>query len=840
MDVSNWLDLWWEIYNPYKTIPTDVKSGGRQVLPTSGYVKYPGGVTHKITKGNTQLGPCQYWVNGLPAVCEWWIANNLQCAYDFSENNEKPSGYGEGKCDMLGRRKWCSKYSPREDANDGEFVCVAPCIERSGLGKQIKDKDGTLGFKLSFRPVLPDEIQGYNADEGGVGRCDGLGMGRGDQGPFDNVEDAFLVYPRCRYYRPMQMGFGAYQPRPYHGDDVPGKPFAGDRVYIPQTLAGIHDGSPADPLVAMSPRLPFIFQVYNHRAMYQKCAHWRSMRPAMFSIDTWGDNPGDFVIELDEDPAGLCECDMDSMCGPYRTVDFEWAEGVPPMLQFVWAQYGGIVCNGAKPECPCYTGKWTYCTDANMQNGMRISANQIMELRFWESSWASQDEYEKHYTNKPGSTHGDNADESTAFIHTFSKWKILDQNDPSKSQMKGYKIGLCQPAPLQGKMFDYKKYITKELIEYPTLESFTGSNVLNDEVSYPTLVKELGEPDIAMPNITVIYPYSAIDPWGVEPCSQDEDVGICVHDFNIMGEPIISVIGHAVLDSEIYVINSNLAPPIGAAQVFLDGYTRANIIPKPSWETYVNSLDAAISKCDEENAGISKGYTNEYGYFNLNNVELELNKINTLYVLCKYNDYSYLGSDSSGFYIFKKVIVESRFWGAIITQDEMLHVHSGDTWYPTFPKHFSPPFRVSGSVSTSRGEVDSVISTYALFVYSKYGDHKAYYSYFINEYTVYEEDVEHWVQVGPTGYIWAEIDNVEISYLWDFHITSAKISYSNEDENLSINLCGASEVIDLQVVYPSNNEDDRVIDRKTIPPNAVLLKYDKPLPFFNDDWTLSI
>ena len=90
----DWLNLWWEKFTPYKTAPTSVKSGGRRVLPTSGYIKYPGGVTHKITQSNQQLGPCQYWVNGLPAVCANWNATDLVCSYSFDNADDQPSGYG--------------------------------------------------------------------------------------------------------------------------------------------------------------------------------------------------------------------------------------------------------------------------------------------------------------------------------------------------------------------------------------------------------------------------------------------------------------------------------------------------------------------------------------------------------------------------------------------------------------------------------------------------------------------------------------------------------------------------------------------------------------------------
>ncbi len=45
-------------------------------------------------------------------------------------------------------------------------------------------------------------------------------------------------------------------------------------------------------------------------------------------------------------------------------------------------------CNGAKTECPFYTGpKFTEVVDEKMDTGNRVSAKQIMELRFYSDNW---------------------------------------------------------------------------------------------------------------------------------------------------------------------------------------------------------------------------------------------------------------------------------------------------------------------------------------------------------------------------------------------------------------------------------------------------------------------
>lgn len=51
------------------------------------------------------------------------------------------------------------------------------------------------------------------------------------------------------------------------------------------------------------------------------------------------------------------------------------------------AAYG---CNGAKPECPFYTGpEFTEVVDEKMDTGQPVTAKQIMELRFYSANWKS-------------------------------------------------------------------------------------------------------------------------------------------------------------------------------------------------------------------------------------------------------------------------------------------------------------------------------------------------------------------------------------------------------------------------------------------------------------------
>ena len=824
---------WWNTYQADPRADYDkIISGMRQQLETSGQIKFSGGKTQSVSNSQLQTGACQYWIRGLSAVCSHWDHLTMSCTFE-NEAGDIPSGYGLGSCDRLGRRDWCNKYEPSVDTNLNEFVCVAPCIERTGLGKQILSD-----FGVSYRPLDPSEIQGYNADENGVGRCDGWGMGRGDQGPYSNVESVYVDLPICRFYRPQQMGFGAIQPRPFHGSDTPGR-FKEGVNWVPDTLADLYDGSKADPTVAMDIRLPFAFQVYNSRSMYQKCAHWNNKTPSYFEVDYIGTDPSDFQIIMSDE--SYCECDAASLCDPYRNIVETWAPNVPWILQDVWAPYGGIVCNGAKPECPCYTGKWIYCIDNNMRDGMRISADQIFELRFWAANWSSQSEYEEFYLYKPGPTQEGYADESTADIYTFTKWNKFNALDPNESQMAGYRHSMCMPAPLHMREFDPSIYVTKDPVVYPRINEYTGTNIREEGVLFPTLVRELENPYYYVPDILIIYPYYTANPWEIVECNQEDLVDFCTHDYNLMSTPYIAVVGHTTIDSPMYVFNPNLSEinnrNAGTALFYMDRYNLATQIPELLRQNCNEAIEAFLEECAEEGTALTTGSTDSYGFFNIPRVELKLNELNTLYVICKY-------SEEGGFplYIFRKVKVLTRYWGALITQTSMQHEHEGNIHYNPFPQYYSPRVLLTGGVQTTNGTVQTVFSTYSLYQYGLFED-GAYYSYCLNLYEETDEDVEKWTQIGSSGYIWAEIDNIDISYLWGFEIVEAYLTLRDNDDRSNISLCnytGLDEIrIPLSPAFPFNGEDLE-IDRRAIPPNAVVLQAPQPLPFFNNDWQLYI
>jgi hypothetical protein len=176
-------DNYWQCFQADpRTDPTVIKSGLRHTANHS----------------------CQYFIKGLPGICTNWSDEQNKCTATRDENGNYPTGYTEGSCDNLGRRSWCNKYNNEGNEDLEEYVCIAPCFERSGLGIQVEGVDYPL-----FRPVPKSEITGYNE-----GKCDGSGLGRGPVEGGTSLEELLKLKRVCNYYRPYDMGFGYTEPQP--------------------------------------------------------------------------------------------------------------------------------------------------------------------------------------------------------------------------------------------------------------------------------------------------------------------------------------------------------------------------------------------------------------------------------------------------------------------------------------------------------------------------------------------------------------------------------------------------------------------------------------------------
>ena len=752
--------------------------------------------------------PCQYWIKGLPAICTNFSED--KCSLEAGDDGSYPTGYNNGKCDYLGRRNWCDKYEGGTENLD-EYVCIAPDMFRTGLGK----RDTSVTTHLQLIPYPKSEILGYN-ESGGAGKCDGLGMGRGKGG--EGTTDPEKIYKLpvvCRHYKPWIMGFGAIKPRPMGTAILEGK--------------DIYDGSPSDPLSDMTRYLPFSFRILNLRAYYQKCAYWDQDYGTDFEMDYLG---GYASITLPEDPLTECTCKNDASL-PYRTIIDEWPEHASDTLVDVLTKEGHFICNGAHSECPCYTGKWYFCVADNMRDGMRITAEQILELRFWAAVWQNKEVYDSVFAEKTGPT-----EVTTSDLFTFDKWEKLGAS-VNDSVMKGKRIYQCFPIPYHQRVFDPEIYLTKESITYPKATAITGTSD-SKKSSFPTLVRVLDEGNV-IPPLDVIYPYTCKDPWIVKPCDKDALIGEPMEVASCkMEPPATAIFGYTVRNKEVYALNVNKLS-LGTSVNFNQfKKTALSLLPEAERIKINESIKDLINTSMENGKDckyIVSGGSNKYGYFGIGPLQLEHNTITTIAIICKYTSTEY-----------EVVIrdVKSKFYGGAIIQNNFEFKYGDDEGgnYATLPSYFSPSAKLSGQVHTFGGDTHSVFPVYSLYMYGIIQD-VAYFSYCVNEYTVKGDDAEttKWVRIGSTGYILAEIDNVNISYLFDFEVTKAYIKPDNNpnDSSKNLNVCGdtSGSNIDLEVVYPKVGDPD-AIKRRHLLPDCVLLKSANPQGFFNENWTLSV
>lgn len=186
------------------------------------------------------------------------------------------------------------------------------------------------------------EINGYNG-----GACDGRG-----------------TFTTCSGYSPYHLAFS--------------KPF-------PSTLADLSPtGGGAFSIVGddeFKARLPFYYLVANIRAKLSRCYWW-----AGDSIDFRITSSGTIVA-----PTFKC-VNSDEVVQKFSTNSFDESTGT-----IIGA------CNGAKPECPGYTGVcWKWCVDEYMRQGDKIRAEQILELRYYmrAEKWVKPD-FETFFNDYP-------------------------------------------------------------------------------------------------------------------------------------------------------------------------------------------------------------------------------------------------------------------------------------------------------------------------------------------------------------------------------------------------------------------------------------------------------
>lgn len=131
---------------------------------------------------------------------------------------------------------------------------------------------------------------------------------------------------------------------------------------------------------------PMNLRVLNVRARIAPCCFWDGSPDDFFKLSSgqigpYYESPFQEQSEVAEKFDAVAEV-RDTKC----VLD----KAAPWQLPFTEENPTPYGCNGAKPECPFYTGpKFTEVVDAKMDTGNRITAKQIMELRYYSEDWSS-------------------------------------------------------------------------------------------------------------------------------------------------------------------------------------------------------------------------------------------------------------------------------------------------------------------------------------------------------------------------------------------------------------------------------------------------------------------
>lgn len=745
------------------------------------------------TGKRANLNTCQYWVNGIPGICKYWVNGDPgSCSYEEVTSDGTriyPSGWNYGHCDFLGRKIACDKYELHESGVEDltQYMCIAPNPFLSGL---YKEEDGV---KTAVPKV---DIIGYNEVED-IGRCDGCGLGKGvkgfsasNEGTEPNNGDYTKLPVVCPYYKPWHMGFGAIKPK---------------TTDISKVQTDAEGNIIGDEREELEPRLPFSFKVYNLRAKLQKCAYWDKDYGSEFVYDSAGlyledEGEGD-PFDVNE-RLTLCTC-PDSRSDNYCTrnsSDFAVCSGTDMLLENVWSASGGVICNGAKPECPCYTGKWVYCVDDKLDKGDKISAQQIMELRFWMLDWASRDEYDAVFNKPPNKS-----DPSTADVYTYKRWERIGST-VDECKLLGDKVHMC--VPVLDHEFDPNLVIQTSEVIYTR-----GDITAPDQRSFPNLVRDIETLDI--PPLYITYPYSNKDPFDADlnPICGEQDKTPYIKRNCVIDYDEITVVGSTVRNTTIYVFNATIVG-YGKIKELERYYNTLEIQTTLQKRNFNIAMDEFIDYLNMECSDLLYiADSNEDGLFTVGPVKLEYQNINSLIICAKLNDD----------WVFRRRTLWSQWHGGLVVQCDVGDNKAFEHKYEPTTSYvddgysiFTPSATACGRLIPLNGynpyalstEVGSLLNVNKTDVYLSVVDTHTNYSYCFKKILQQDIIVSRWNRVDNAGSIWIEIEDINLCYIYDWDIDKAELFRDDAEGNVI-------ESVEMQKIFPSGDHTQENIKQNT-------------------------
>lgn len=224
---------------------------------------------------------------------------------------------------------------------------------------------------------------------------------------------------------------------------------------------------------------PMNLKLYNIRAQVKPCCFWEG-KPHEFTQLTTGVSPIHTSPFDPPDPEDLTDDEKlrneESLCS--------LADARPWQTPFTDDNPTAYGCNGAKSECPFYTGpKFTELVDDKMDTGDRITAKQVLELRFHSADWKSfpnpREAYEQRFENP-------------------NIWAWATESSVSETIL---------PA---GRMDEFSKPLVEEVsiadlsADIPTFKvggrrsATTGTPLVGGPPKFPDLIRELNDASVGM------------------------------------------------------------------------------------------------------------------------------------------------------------------------------------------------------------------------------------------------------------------------------------------------------------------------------------------------------
>jgi hypothetical protein len=505
---------------------------------------------------------------------------------------------------------------------------------------------------------------------------------------------------------------------------------------------------------------------------------------------------------------------------------------------------GGYVCNGARPECPCYTGKWIYLIEEKMLAGMPVTANQILELRFWAASWETQDQYDNYFSEKPNYN-----DPRSPEIYTFRYWEKRGI-DPTDSVAHGRALSLCQPTPLFDREFDPDKYVTIDPdVKYSANFGLSsGGTSAPSQRFFPTLIRDPQFPELKP--LEVVYPYYNDDVFDDEVCKKQGEEGHVKRHNSIYGDSI-SVVGYTIRNKTVYAVNIT---PTNSSWVLLNNPNHTSIfsIAEEKRETAYSEIREILALMYKSYPDYISKTTSDtiFGDFVIESLKLEYNTVNHILIFVDYGN---------GSWEYRKRTVLSKWYGGIINQRTYKHLYAEEDedgqlytdpsgYYNFQPISINPPAKATFDVIPLGGSISFNLFNIREFDRADILSPTTEYSFSIVKVSSTKTvsiDPEtsktqglFWGPVGDSNKVWLEVDDLNLNYIYDWEITSAVMN-----PKTTTNADGEEETIKENAVPVNMSVVE--IAQDTIPPAAALLEPvvdsdEFRMKFSHSEWELTV